>query len=258
MRSSGGAAGKNQSLDSLIQAMRKSIASSNGQGGNGAGSDDFHAGEGNSSPGYTDNNNPALLKWQNQTDGKKVVRYLNRLINTQTPAQDAEGYRYHQSPFQNMVIDQNLNAPAYAKLSSSDFDAYCKANNLTPIYRGWSGAESRDRFMNAATSHTGTGVFGEGYYFGDKITAQSYAGPRGAMTAAALSPNARVVDHQVLKNMLQHSRLKGQFKRSGVTPGPYMNNHGEAQAALKRGYNVIRTPWSYVVLTRDALVVREV
>ena len=37
----------------------------------------------------------------------------------------------------------------------------------------------------------------------------------------------------------------------------YGNNQGEAQMALKMGYNVIRTDWSYVVLTRDAVVIKK-
>ena len=253
----GGRFGGFQNLQQLIGAMQSSTASSTGAGGNGSGLDDFHAGEGNSTPDYTDNNNPALLKWQNQNDDTKTARYLAKLGKMQTPAQDAEGYDYHQSAFQNMVIDQNLNAPVYARMDAKSFNAYCQANNLTPIYRGWAGGvPSRDRFENAAMSHTGAGIYGEGYYFGDKGTASGYG--RGATTVAALSPNARVVDLHQVRAALARSGARSAFSRSGNTAtSRYGNNDGEAQMALKMGYNVIRTGWSYVVLTRDAVVIRK-
>lgn len=253
----GGPLGGHQNLQSLVTAMRNSIASSTGQGGNGSGRDTFHAGEGNSTPDFTDNNNPSLVKWQQQNDDTKTAKYLSKLGKSQTPSQDAEGNAYHQSAFQNMVIDQNLNAPVYARMSAKNFDAYCKANNLTPIYRGWgSGKASRDRFENSAFSHTGTGMYGEGFYFGDKSTATSYS--RGAMTVAALSPNARVVDLSKVQTAISNSGASRAFRNSGrSTTGYYSKNIGEAQMALKMGYNVIRTSWSYVVLTRDAVVIRK-
>lgn len=253
--SGGGGYGGHGTLQGLISAYQNQ-----GQGngsGTGNGTNYFHAGEGNSTGDYTDNNNPALVKWQNQTDDVKAARYLAKLGKQQTPAQDAEGYAYHQSAFQNMVIDQNLNAPVYAKLSATDFNQYCQQNGLTPIYRGWAGgAASRARFENAAMSHTGAGIYGEGYYFGDKATASGYSG--GAMTVGALSPNARVIDLDVVRSRIASSGISTQLNRSGNTASSsYGNNQGEAQMALKMGYNVIRTDWSYVVLTRDALVIRK-
>ena len=250
----GGTYGGHGSLQGLIGAMQQA-GKGNGSGvGNGW--NNFHAGEGNTTGDFTDNNNPALLKWQNQNDDTKVARYLAKLGKQQTPAQDAEGYSYHQSAFQNMVIDQNLNAGVYAKLNAADFNRYVGANGLTPIYRGWSGgAASRDRFENAAASHTGTGMYGEGFYFGDRSTASSYGS---TMTVAALSPNARVVDLDVVRSQIARSRASGSFNRNGATAtSHYGNNQGEAQMALKMGYNVIRTDWSYVVLTRDAVVIKK-
>lgn len=246
-----GGGGGGGSLQSLIQAMQQAQAGSNSKGGYG-----FQAGEGSSTPDYTANNNPALMKWQNQTDDTKVANYLAKLGKTKTPGQDAEGYAYHQSPFQNMVIDQGLNAPVYAKLSKSDFAQYCQQNGLTPFYRGWSSNQSMARFENAAASHTGTGMYGEGYYFGSKSTAGNYGS---ATTVAALSPQARVVDIDTVRNALnsQSTRTKMAYKHSGTTSGQFQNNSGEAQMALKMGYNVIRTSWSYVVLTRDALVIQK-
>lgn len=252
--SAGGGYGGFGSLQSLIQAMQQATANSTGAGN---GSNAFHAGEGNSTPDYTDDNNPALVKWQGQTDDAKVAAYLAKLGKAATPAQDAEGYAYYQSPFQNMVIDQNLNAPVFAKLSAADFAQYCQQNGLTPIYRGWSGGTaSRSRFENAAASHTGAGMYGEGYYFGDRTTAGSYGS---ATTIGALSPKARVVDLSVVRQALssQSSRTQKAFAHSGRTNSSFSNNSGEAQMALKMGYNVIRTDWSYVVLTRDALVIQK-
>lgn len=258
-RGGGGAYGGFGSLSGLISAMQAAQAANTGQGGNGSGFDDFHAGEGNATPDYTDNNNPALLKWQQQTDEDKMARYLAKLGKQPVPPPDAEGYAYYESPFQNMVIDMNLNAPVYAKLSQSDFDTYCQQNGLTPIYRGWDGGTaSRNRFENAAMSHTGTGMYGEGYYFGSNSTASNYAS--GALTVGALSPNARVVDLTTVRNAignLNSSRTRKAFEKSGHTPSTFDDNIGEAQMALKMGYNVIRTSWSYVVLTRDALVIRK-
>lgn len=249
--------GGHGSLQGLIAAMQAANSKNTGVGNNGAGWYNFHDGEGNFTPDYTDGNNSALLKWQGQTDEDKIAAYLAKLGKAATPAQDAEGYAYHQSPYQNMVIDQNLNKGVYAQLSGAEFDAYCQANSLTPIYRGWNGGKaSKIRFENAAASHTGAGRYGEGYYFGDKSTAGSYAA--GATTIAALSPSARIVDASIVQQAIRSYRSKTQraFGHSGVTPGPYANNNGEAQMALKMGYNVIRTDWCYVVLTRDAVVTR--
>lgn len=254
----GGGYGGHGTLAGLIGAMQNAQQNANGGPGanpNGNAYNAFHWGEGSTQNDYTDNGNPALLKWQNQTDVTKTQRYLAKLGKMQTPAQDAEGYPYHQSAFQNMVIDQNLNAPVYAKLNASDFNTYCKQNGLTPIYRGWSGQASQDRFENAAMSHTGTGMYGEGYYFGDRGTAAGYGS---TTTVAALSPSARVVDVDVLQKAIQASGATTQFNRSGYTPGSsYSPNQGEAQMALKMGYNVIRSSWNYCVLTRDAVVIKK-
>lgn len=248
--------GGHGSLQGLVNAMKQAQATAKGPGV-GNGSSYFHAGEGNSNNDFTDNNNPALVKWQQQSDDTKTAKYLAKIGKQATPAMDAEGYAYHQSAYQNMVIDQNLNAPVYAKLDSKSFDAYCAANNLTPIYRGWAGGTaSKARFEDAAMSHTGTGMYGEGYYFGDKGTASGYSS--GAVTKAALSPNARVVDLDVVQKAIQSSGAQKAFVKSGhAQTGSFSPSSGEAQMALKMGYNVIRSSWSYVVLTRDAVVIRK-
>lgn len=252
-----GAFGGHGSLQNLIGAMQTTLAAAPGAGVGQQQGYLFHAGEGNSTPDFTDGNNPALMKWQGQTDETKIARYLSKLGKAATPAQDAEGYAYHQSPFQNMVIDQNLNKGVYAKLSPAAFNAYVQQNGLTPIYRGWaSGVGSKQRFEDAAASHPGAGMYGEGYYFGDRGTARSYGA---ATTVAALSPNARVVDIDVVQRSLgsMGSNTQKAFGHSGRTGSSFSNNSGEAQMALKMGYNVIRTSWSYVVLTRDAVVIRK-
>lgn len=219
----------------------------------------FHSGEGNPTGDYTNNNDPQLLKWQGQQDEAKAARYLATLGKAQTPAQDAQGYAYHQSPFQNMVISMNLNAPVYAELSAKDFNAYVQQTGLTPIYRGWSSAASKDRFTKAAMSHTGAGMYGEGFYFGDQYTAQNYARSSSLITTAALSPAARVVDYNEVRRVYNSltPTMRRALTRSGQTNSNFANNDGESQLALKMGYNVIRTDWSYVALTRDALVVRK-
>lgn len=251
----GGAYGGFPNLQGLIGAMQASQA----QGGTTAngGLYSFHQGEGNSTLDWTDNGNPTLIKWQEQSDETKAAKYLSKLGKGQTPAADAEGYAYHQSPYQNMVIDMDLNKPVYATMDKKNFDAYCKANNLTPIYRGWaSGQSSKDRFENAAAFHTGTGMYGEGLYFGDKSTASGYGS---TMSVCALSPNARVVDIGTVRKALgaTGSNLQKAFGHSGKTNSYFSNNSGEAQMAVKMGANVIRTDWCYVILSRDAVVVRK-
>lgn len=254
--SPGGGYGGFGTLQGLIGAMQEAQQQNSGAGNGG---NLFNAGEGNSNPDYNDNGNPQLVKWQNQTDENKMAAFLAKMGKQQTPAQDAEGYAYYQSAFQNMVIQMGLNAPVFAKLSKSDFDKYVAANGLTPIYRGWQGGKaSKDRFENAAMSHTGTGMYGEGFYFGSASTASGYSG--GALTKAALSPNARVVDLNTVRGALSGlgGKVQSAFSHSGHVPGSsFQPNHGEAQMALKMGYNVIRTDWSYVILTRDAVVVQK-
>lgn len=211
----------------------------------------------NTNSDYTNGGDPALAKWQGQTDEAKAARFLARLGKAQTPPADSEGYTYHQSPFQNMVIEMNLNKPAY-KMNKSDFNSYVKMTGQTPIYRGWSGKASMDRFLNAKASHTGAGMFGEGYYFGDQATGRNYM-KQNALSRAALSPEARVVD--LSKVRAEYSRLSPTLQRalsnSGQTASSFSNNDGYSQLALRMGYNVIRTDWSYVVLAREALVVEE-
>ena len=101
-------------------------------------------------------------------------------------------------------------------------------------------------------------MYGEGFYFGSQSTASGYSG--GATTVAALSPNARVVDYNKVSAELAKlgSKAQGAFRHSGHTPGgQFKPNSGEAQMALKMGYNVIRTDWCYCILTRDAVVIRK-
>ena len=99
-------------------------------------------------------------------------------------------------------------------------------------------------------------MYGEGYYFGSHATASGYGN---VQTVGALSPKARVVDLDKVRQAIsnQSSRTQAAFSHSGRTGSTFSNNQGEAQMALKMGYNVIRTDWSYVVLTRDALVIKK-
>ncbi len=254
--SPGGGYGGFGTLQGLIGAMQEAQQQNSGAGNGG---NLFNAGEGNSNPDYHDNGTPEMVNWQHQTDENKMAAFLAKMGKAQTPAQDAEGYAYYQSAFQNMVIQMGLNAPVFAKLSKSDFDQYVAANGLTPIYRGWQGGKaSKDRFENAAMSHTGTGMYGEGFYFGSHSTASGYSA--GAMTRAALSPKARVVDLNTVRAEIAKlsPKARAALSHSGNTPGShYQPNQGEAQMALKLGYNVIRSDWNYCVLTRDAVVVQK-
>ena len=249
--------GKQPTIQILIQQGQ---ASANGgsqgqaQHNNNTGND-FHAGEGNDTLDWTNNNNPETVKYQ-QSDDAKAQKYLARLGKAQTQAQDAEGYPYHNSAFQNMVIAQDINSPVYATLSKAQFNQYCQQTGLQPFYRG-STQSSNDRFVNAAAYHSGTGMYGEGTYFGSKSTANSYGS---SIMTCALSPNARVVDLADVQARINSSPsgLRGALAHSGnVATSQYSSNSGEAQMAIKMGANVIRTSWCYVVLSRDAVVVRK-
>ena len=170
-------------------------------------------------------------------------------------SQTGDNWSFHDLPYQRFVSDVGLNAPPTV-LSKSDFDAYVQQSGATVLYRGWSGKDSSDRFKQSMNSHVGNGINGDGFYYAtDMQTAKGY-GSYG--TEAALSPNARVVSIAAVRAEIakQSKQLQSALAKAGSrgsrTYGP---NYGDAQMALKMGFNVIDAGWAVVALTRDAVVV---
>lgn len=207
---------------------------------------------------YTDDNNPALVKWQGQTDDKSA-RFLAKVDNqtdlSQYQTQSGDKWSFYDNPFQKMVLQMNLNKPTTV-LSKSDFDNYVNQTGATRLYRGWSGQDSADRFKTSPNSHVGNGINGDGYYFAtDLSTAKNY-GSYGM--EAALSPSARVISATAVRAAMGNTST--QLQRALSYAGSrgtrtYGSNSGEAQMALKMGYNVIDAGWAVIPLTRDAVVV---
>lgn len=207
---------------------------------------------------YTDNNNPELLKWQGQTDDKSA-NFLARVDRTtdlnaiQSDTNDPWGF--YDNPMQKFSLQMGLNQPTTV-LSETDFNNYVKQTGSTVLYRGWSGDDAINRFENSPNSHTGNGINGDGYYYSATLsTAQGYGN---IGQKAALSPNARVISVDAVNQAIANS--SGKFKRSLSLAGStgqrsFGNNEGQAQMALKMGYNTIDAGWAVIPLTRDAVVV---
>lgn len=206
--------------------------------------------------GYTANGNQDLAKWQAATDTDKMGAYLHKVDNFDVNSV-SDKWAFYDNPYQKMVLSMGLN-DAPIVMSDSQFNQYVKQTGQTVMYRGWSSRDSADRFTQSQYSHTGTGVYGDGFYFTpSQSTARSYGS--GAVTKMALSPNARVVDyHTLVRNMNANATGKvGNALRKAGSYGSrsYGANDGEAQWALKMGYNVVKNGSYYYALTRDALVV---
>lgn len=217
---------------------------------------------------YTDNNNPNLVKYQNQTDDK-TARYLakvdketdiNDLDNIQQQTNDPWGF--YNNPLQKLVLEMGLNGQTTV-LSQSAFDQYVNSTGATRLYRGVRGQYAVDRFNQSPNSHVGNGMNGDGYYFAPDIsTARNYANGywgKGVVMQGALSPNARVISLGRLQTIIQNntsSNLRGALRHAGHEgTRTYSDNMGEAQMALKLGYNTIDAGWAVIPLTRDAVVV---
>lgn len=209
---------------------------------------------------YTDGNNPNLVKWQGQTDDKSAS-FLSKVDNTtdlsQIQSQTNDPWNFYDNPQQKLVEQLGLNKPTTV-LSESDFRKYVNQTGATVLYRGWSGQNAVDRFKQSPNSHIGNGINGDGYYFStDRGTARQYGGTG---MKAALSPNARVVSLSAVNNAIAgtspkfRSSLSKAGSRGTRTFGP---NDGQAQMALKMGYNVIDAGWAVIPLTRDAIVVSD-
>lgn len=209
---------------------------------------------------YTDNGNPELLKWQGQTEDKSA-NFLAKVDRTTDLAQiqqaTGDKWAFYDNPQQKLVESMNLNAPATV-LSESDFNKYVKQTGATVLYRGWSGQDAVDRFKNSPNSHIGNGINGDGYYLApDKSTARSYGGTG---TKMALSPNARVVSLDAVNTAINNAspKFKSALRKSGSGgTRTYGSNHGQAQMALKMGYNTIDAGWAVIPLTRDAVVISD-
>lgn len=216
----------------------------------------------NSQPGsYTDENNPELIKYQNQTPDK-VANFLagtDRKVDLSDP-QYQDGYPYHDLPLNRLLARLGINKGATV-LSEKDFDQYCKQTGQQTMYRGWSSEDSANRFMNTTNNHVGNGRLGDGYYFSpDLSTAQTFAGwSGGKVMKVALSPKANVINYQTLKGMMANEPWKLQVALRKAGHGgsgrTYGANSGEAQYALSKGYNVVESGGYMYAITNDALVV---
>lgn len=222
----------------------------------------------NAPGGWDDNGNPALVKYQNQTDDK-TANFLAKVHRdtdlNQIQKQTNDPYGFYDNDFQRLVLQLGLNGKPQT-MSAKQFDAYVKNNRSEVLYRGVSGQDAVDRFNNSPNNHTGNGVYGEGHYFSpDKSTAQQYARMAGGskskiITATLDKSKARVVDVNTVRAEIQkhNSRLRASLRNAGSAgTRSYGSNKGEAQMALKMGYNAINVPgFAVIPLVRDIVIVR--
>lgn len=212
---------------------------------------------------YDGGGNPDLIKYQGQSDDKTA----NFLAGTdkgtdlaKAQQQTNDPYPFYDNPMQKLVMRMGLNAPPTV-LSEADFRKYVAQTGATVLWRGWSGQNAVDRFKQSPNSHIGNGINGDGYYLApSKSTARNYGGTG---TKMALSPQARVVsldkvNAEIAKASpkLQRSLRKAGGYGAGGTR-TYGSNDGQAQMALKMGYNVIDAGWAVIPLTRDAVVISD-
>lgn len=218
------------------------------------------AAAGGNDPGdYDDDGNPALVKYQGQEDDK-TARFLAKVWHDTDLAAEDDGYGFYDNSYQKLVLSLGLNKGPTV-LSDADFDQYVQQTGSPVFYRGWSSRASADRLLNAPKTHTGTGIYGDGLYLStSQSTAYSYGSA--AVTRMALSPRARTVNLSDVRTRIHQSspQLQTGLDRAGsVGQRSYGPNIGEAQMALKMGYNVVRVDSYggsyYYALTRDALVV---
>lgn len=253
-----------QSSSSSSSALNSQYQQQNKKRGSNAGSLDADY-----SPGYNDNNNPNLVKWQGQNDDDKAARYLARVHHTDLSQYDDNGYPFYDSDFQRFTLAQGLNAKPQV-IPDAQFDQMVAQNNLQVLYRGESGQAACDRFMFADNSHTGTGSYGDGFYFSEDVqTANGYAfqkgGSNGRVIKMALSPTAKAITWTQLRQEMAKAGipLQNALRKQGTSaPMAKYHNSGEAQFALKLGYNVITDCQFYgseyhFVLTRDAVIVSD-
>ena len=208
---------------------------------------------------YDNGGNPALKKYQTQDDDKTAnfLAGTERNVDLNDP-QYADGYVYHDIPLNRLLLRLGVKGGPKV-VSDADFNAYVRHTGQEVVYRGWSGQASADRFVNAPNNHVGNGRYGDGYYYSpDLRTAKLYGS--GVVTKMALAPTARIISYSDLqRKMAQMStKLKSalRYTGNGGSGRTFSPNVGEAQAALKLGYNVIDVGGGYrYAVTADAFVV---
>lgn len=209
--------------------------------------------------GYDNNGNPALIKYQGQEDDKTAnfLAGTESKVDLNDPQYD-DGYAYHNIPLNKLLLRLGVKGGPTV-LSEADFNAYIRNSGQEVVYRGWSGQASADRFLNQKYNHVGNGRYGDGYYYTpDLRTAKTYGS--GVITKMALSPTAKVITRSDLqKEMAKMSpKLRGALSHAGRggSGRTFSPNMGEAQAAIKLGFNAIDIGGGYrFAVTADALVV---
>ena len=171
------------------------------------------------------------------------------------------------------LMRQNLNSGTVFQLWLDDNNDYGAPNvvsdmeinrlideGATPIYRGMpdsarsTGEYKLSQVMQPGKYYTGTGVHGDGLYFGDVLdVAGSYAadnpGATGSVMRAVLAPNAKVVSK---------SELRAEMK--ALRPDAAQTRAQMSAFARARGYDVITQdngqPFGvyYVILNRSAII----
>lgn len=233
--------------------------------------------EANWNPGFDNNGDPNVAKWQAQEDDK-AARFLSKIDKDYTFSNgkyyDKNGneisdqFGFYDDESQKFSMALNLNGKPQV-MDDAAFDAMVAQNKLQRIYRGESGQNAADRFYNADIGHVGAGSFGAGYYFStDKGVAIDYARDKsnytgtGKVETMVLSPTAHAIKLSDLKARM--AGMSGRLQRAMEIAGhgntsPY-KNQGYAQAAVKLGYNVIAIDRGYgtyfVAVDRSAFIVR--
>ena len=211
--------------------------------------------------GYTDEDNPNLLKYQQQ-DPDKLANFLagtDRKVDLNDP-QYQDGYPYHDLPLNRLLARLGINKGPTV-LNEKEFNQYCQQTGQQAMFRGWSSTFSAERFMNTTNNHVGNGRLGDGYYFSPNLsTARVFAGGMGNdIMPVALSPKANAIDIHTLRSMMSREpqRLQTALYRAGHggSGRTFGANNGEAQYALMKGYNVITSGDYCSAVTNDALVV---
>ena len=213
---------------------------------------------------YTDNGNEQLLKYQAQDDDK-TARFLANVAKTTDYSNYDDGqYGFYDNSFQKLALRLGIAHPP-KEVSDSVFNQYVQQTGSEVFYRGFSSSDSADRLTKANYFHTGTGVYGDGVYFTqDKATAASYGigYNKGAIRKMTLSPDAKVIDYTTLQRSMASAspNLQSAMRAAGSKGSrSYSGNDGEAQWALKNGYNVVRIGSGksayYYALSGDALIV---
>lgn len=108
-------------------------------------------------------------------------------------------------------------------------------------------------------SRIGAGMYGDGYYFGGRSTASSYAG--GGRDARVMqmkldTSRARTISYSSLQRMYRNesSAVRNAISRMSVVNNDWPGEGGMAAYALYKGYNVITEPGRGFVIPIDRSV----